>query len=191
MQILEARYNNGVLLFHWQFEFMQVCGSKLLKPNVSLSHSWTGEEIQKLARHGDAYITPTYEFSITENEVSALSQWKSFSISAIQNDGDVKGRNAKDSIADNKPSATPPNQPLRVLPHHPSGTVPTQSQATPSSYPGTHGPLGTAPRTHTPQPLATAPLSPTGNTTMQSAGATLNQPMDCPTHFVQSTIHCI
>ena len=56
-----------------RFEFLQVCASKLLKPNVPLSHSWTGEKNQKLVRQGDVYIRPTYEFSITDSKVSALS----------------------------------------------------------------------------------------------------------------------
>ena len=44
MQILVARYIYGVFVFYWsysvcRFEFLQVCGSKLLKTNVPLSHS--------------------------------------------------------------------------------------------------------------------------------------------------------
>ena len=53
---------------------MQVSGSKLLKPKVHLSHSWTGEKIQKLVRQGDVYIRLTYEFNITDSKVSALSE---------------------------------------------------------------------------------------------------------------------
>jgi hypothetical protein len=59
---------------HPRFEFLQVCGSKLLKPNVPFSHSWTGEKIQKLARQGDIYIRPTYEVSVTDSEVSSATE---------------------------------------------------------------------------------------------------------------------
>ena len=37
-----------------------------MKPNVPLSHTWTGEKIQKLARQGDVYIRPTYECDFTD-----------------------------------------------------------------------------------------------------------------------------
>ena len=78
MQILLARYRYyGVFLFNWsycvrRFEFLQVCGSKLLKP--LMFPSLTDAQVKRFRnkmRQGDVYIRPRYEFSITESEVSA------------------------------------------------------------------------------------------------------------------------
>ena len=53
---------------------MQVCGTKLVKPNVLDKHSWSGDKVQKLARQGDVYIRPTYEFSTQQLEEAARSK---------------------------------------------------------------------------------------------------------------------
>lgn len=90
-------------------------------------------------------------------------------------------------------SATLPNQPPGTLTPQSSDTVPTESQETPPTHPGTPWPLGTVlchTGIHTPCPRGTALPMPTGNqpTSTQSAGTTPNRPMDFHPQLIRSTL---